>query len=101
MNDLLTRRRLLLAAAAAGTACLVACATRPGSTDLPPIVFVHGNGDTAALWMTTIWRFESNGWPRERLHAMTCRTRWRAMTTPRNSRAAARPLSTRLTWPPK
>ena len=37
---------------------------------MPPIVFVHGNGDTAALWMTTIWRFESNGWPRERLHAI-------------------------------
>ncbi|MEO8079631.1 MAG: alpha/beta fold hydrolase [Caldimonas sp.] len=37
---------------------------------MPPIVFVPGNGDTAALWMTTIWRFESNGWPRERLHAI-------------------------------
>lgn len=37
---------------------------------LPPIVFVHGNNDTAALWHTTLWRFESNGWPRERLHAI-------------------------------
>lgn len=37
--------------------------------DLPPIIFVHGNGDTAALWTTTIWRFESNGWPRNRLFA--------------------------------
>jgi pimeloyl-ACP methyl ester carboxylesterase len=36
----------------------------------PPIVFVHGNGDTAALWLTTVWRFESNGWPRDRLHAL-------------------------------
>ena len=27
-----------------------------------PIVFVHGNGDYAALWTTTIWRFESNGY---------------------------------------
>ena len=35
-----------------------------------PVVFVHGNGDTAALWMTTIWRFESNGWPRSRLYAI-------------------------------
>ena len=70
MNDLLTRRRLLLAAAAAAAACLFACATRPGSTDLPPIVFVHGNGDTAALWLTTIWRFESNGYPRDRLFAI-------------------------------
>ncbi len=39
----------------------------------PPIVFIHGNGDTAALWMTTIWRFESNGWPRDRLHAVDFR----------------------------
>ncbi|RPH64115.1 MAG: twin-arginine translocation pathway signal [Burkholderiales bacterium] len=36
----------------------------------PPIVFVHGEGDSAALWQTTIWRFESNGWPRGRLHAI-------------------------------
>lgn len=36
----------------------------------PPVVFVHGNGDSAALWITTVWRFESNGWPRERLHAL-------------------------------
>ena len=36
----------------------------------PPVVFVHGNGDTAALWQSTIWRFESNGWPRDRLHAI-------------------------------
>ena len=36
----------------------------------PPIVFVHGNGDSAALWLSTLWRFESNAWPRERLHAI-------------------------------
>jgi triacylglycerol lipase len=40
------------------------------SPPFPPIVFVHGNGDTAALWHTTVWRFESNGWPRERLFAV-------------------------------
>jgi triacylglycerol lipase len=38
-----------------------------------PIVFVHGNGDTAGLWITTIWRFESNGYPRELLHAVDLR----------------------------
>ncbi len=37
---------------------------------LPPVLFLHGNGDHAALWMTTLWRFESNGWPRDRLHAI-------------------------------
>jgi hypothetical protein len=35
-----------------------------------PIVFVHGNGDSAALWQTTLWRFESNGWPSHLLHAL-------------------------------
>jgi pimeloyl-ACP methyl ester carboxylesterase len=62
-----TRRTVL---AASGALALTACATRPAMTDTPPIVFVHGNGDSAALWQTTIWRFESNGWPRERLHAI-------------------------------
>ena len=66
----ITRRQLLLAAAAAGTLPLAGCATTPGLDARPPIVFVHGNGDSAALWMTTIWRFESNGWPRERMFAL-------------------------------
>lgn len=48
---------------------LAACTTAPQPT-VPPIVFVHGNGDSAALWMTTLWRFESNGWPRDRLVAL-------------------------------
>jgi triacylglycerol lipase len=46
------------------------CANLAPAPQLPPIVFVHGNGDTAALWQTTVWRFETNGWPRERLHAI-------------------------------
>ncbi len=55
------------------------CALMPGALiapassnaeSYPPIVFVHGNGDTAALWLTTIWRFEANGWPRNRLYAI-------------------------------
>lgn len=35
-----------------------------------PILFVHGNGDSSALWITTIWRFESNGYPRDKLFAI-------------------------------
>jgi pimeloyl-ACP methyl ester carboxylesterase len=35
-----------------------------------PIVFVHGNGDQAPIWLTTLWRFESNGYSRDRLHAL-------------------------------
>jgi len=34
---------------------------------VPPLLFVHGNGDHAALWITTFWRMESNGVPRERM----------------------------------
>ena len=63
-------RRTLLLAGLASTALLVSCANAPVAPVTPPIVFVHGNGDTAALWHTTLWRFESNGWPRERLHAI-------------------------------
>jgi triacylglycerol lipase len=37
------------------------------SADHPPIVFVHGDSDTAGLWMVQMWRFESNGYPRDRL----------------------------------
>jgi triacylglycerol lipase len=66
----LTRRNVLLGAAA--NAMLAACASTapPPLGPTPPIVFVHGDGDTAGLWITTLWRFESNGWPRERLHAV-------------------------------
>ncbi len=42
----------------------------PASTQVPPIIFVHGNSDHAALWLTTLWRMESNGIPRDRLFAI-------------------------------
>src|SRR6185312_9785465 len=42
----------------------------PGAVEIPPILFVHGNGDQAALWITTLWRMESNGVPRERMFAV-------------------------------
>ncbi len=69
----LTRRLFLLSLLA-----LAACAQLPpGSGQVagsePPIVFVHGNGDTAALWTTTLWRFESNGYDRRLLHAIDFR----------------------------
>jgi len=43
---------------------LLAAACHPASAaDAdPPILFVHGNGDSSALWETDIWRFESNGY---------------------------------------
>jgi pimeloyl-ACP methyl ester carboxylesterase len=85
LPSLLTRRRALAAALLLLAACTTpppparppapaapGVAPAPPATPPapPPIVFVHGNGDTAGLWLTTMWRFESNGWPRERLHAI-------------------------------
>jgi triacylglycerol lipase len=85
----LSGRRLVLAMALALGACVApggqgsaispvtiapgaALALGAGHTDgdLPPIIFVHGNGDNASIWQTVIWRFESNGWPRNRLFAL-------------------------------
>ncbi|QBK06376.1 twin-arginine translocation pathway signal [Hylemonella gracilis] len=72
-----TRRLASLVAVllASALSLLVGCASPSSSMSdslqtYPPIVFVHGNGDSAALWLTTLWRFESNGWPRERLHVI-------------------------------
>ncbi len=64
-----TRRTLLLASLVGG---LTAWRARADTAALP-IIFVHGNGDTAGLWLTTIWRFESNQYPRDRLFALDLR----------------------------
>ncbi len=45
----------------------VASVATGANAAFPPILFVHGNGDSSALWITTLWRFESNGYARERL----------------------------------
>jgi pimeloyl-ACP methyl ester carboxylesterase len=74
----LTRRTILKGAAAlpllAGGLALPAQAqTAPAasvSAEIPPILFVHGNGDHAALWITTLWRMESNAIARERMFAI-------------------------------
>jgi pimeloyl-ACP methyl ester carboxylesterase len=73
-----SRRRLLQGAAtlplAAGSLGFEAFAqtapAAPPAAQAPPVLFVHGNGDHAALWITTIWRMESNGVPRDRLFAI-------------------------------
>jgi len=72
----LTRRKVLFGAGAlpllAGSFDLHAFAETAPHTppDMPPILFVHGNGDHAALWITTLWRMESNGVPRDRMLAI-------------------------------
>ena len=42
----------------------------PASAEIPPVLFVHGNGDHAALWITTLWRMESNGVSPARMSAI-------------------------------
>jgi pimeloyl-ACP methyl ester carboxylesterase len=66
---MLNRRRLLQGSAAVALAGLgrTAFAQEPAV----PIVFVHGDSDLAATWETQIWRFESNGYPRDRLFAIS------------------------------
>ena len=62
---MITRRALL-----GGVAALAF--VRPGwAEDALPIVFVHGDSDSAAVWQSTFWRFESNGYPREKLFAIS------------------------------
>ena len=41
-----------------------------GADTPQPILFVHGSGDSAALWYTTVWRFESNGYDPSLLFAI-------------------------------
>jgi pimeloyl-ACP methyl ester carboxylesterase len=73
----LSRRTILkgagtlpLAAGSFGFAAFAQTAAVPGAAEVPPILFAHGNGEQAALWMTTLWRMESNGVARERMLAI-------------------------------
>lgn len=63
-----TRRTFLLGSAVLGLGPLIGCA--PRYENPTPVVFVHGNGDTAGLWHTTFWHWESNGFPRDYLYAI-------------------------------
>jgi triacylglycerol lipase len=68
----ITRRDLLVTGllVQAGAAILGRPHAAFAQTQPLPIVFVHGNGDTAGLWITTLWRFESTGYPRALMHAV-------------------------------
>jgi hypothetical protein len=61
---------LSLLASRLGSAAMAQTAPAGPAGEIPPILFVHGNGDQAPLWVTTIWRMESNGVPRERQFAV-------------------------------
>jgi pimeloyl-ACP methyl ester carboxylesterase len=66
---MLSRRRMMQGTAALALVGLPRAAL---AQDQPaaPIVFVHGDSDAAAIWQTIFWRFESNGYPRDRLFAI-------------------------------
>ena len=74
----LTRRTMLKGAGALpllagnlGFSAFAQTASTPSvAADVAPVLFVHGHGDHAALWITTLWRMESNGVPRERMLAI-------------------------------
>lgn len=73
----LSRRTILqgaaslpFAVASVRTGALAQSATAAVGSEVPPILFVHGNGDHDALWMTTLWRMESNGIARDRMMAI-------------------------------
>jgi Lipase C-terminal domain len=53
-----------------GLSALAQTASAASGAEVPPALFVHGNGDHAALWITTLWRMESNGVPRDRMLAI-------------------------------
>jgi hypothetical protein len=68
-----TRRAVLAGAAALAPASAFAQRRQAPARDEagpPPIVFVHGNGDSAAVWINNFWRFESNGFDRRHLFAI-------------------------------
>jgi triacylglycerol lipase len=72
------RRAARRLAAATGAVALVATAAlgtgapAAGASDGPdPILFVHGFGGDGSRWATMIDRFESDGWPADRLFTMS------------------------------
>jgi pimeloyl-ACP methyl ester carboxylesterase len=67
---MLNRRRLLQGTAALALSSVGRSAFAQDEPPVP-IVFVQGDSDLAATWETQIWRFESNGYPRDRLFAIS------------------------------
>jgi pimeloyl-ACP methyl ester carboxylesterase len=61
-------RRAMIAGGAFTLLPVVSAFAQPESA--PPLVFVHGSGDSAAVWMTQLWRLETLGFPREKLFAL-------------------------------
>lgn len=67
------RRALAAAALAAGAIGTTVVQPAPAQAADPPdpVLFVHGFGGNASRWDTMIDRFEADGWPADRLFAVT------------------------------
>ncbi len=97
--------RLLHRVCTASLVVLLLCLnTAFAADDSRPILFVHGSGDSAALWHTTIWRFESNGYDASLLFAIDF-THPRARsdnTKPQENRSSTvdqlREISAKIDW---
>src|SRR5579863_5360054 len=72
MSSVSARLMRRVAVALAVVAGLIGGAVGTIRADSPqrPILFVHGDGDSAALWTTIIWRFESAGYDSHLLFAV-------------------------------
>src|SRR6476646_645422 len=77
MKMRLSRRTLLqgagilpLTASSFGFSAFAQTLAAPGANEIPPILFAHGNGEQAPLWITTLWRMESNGVQRDSMLAI-------------------------------
>jgi len=66
MNSVTIRK--ILATTAVGVGLFVN-SSLANATSMP-VVFVHGDSDTSALWITQMWRFESNGFATDHLFAL-------------------------------
>jgi triacylglycerol lipase len=69
-RSLIAGAAALLPAAALGQQPPAPRRQSPANEPMPPVVFVHGNGDSGALWINNIWRFEANGYKRNQLFAI-------------------------------
>ncbi|MEF2553367.1 hypothetical protein VQ042_18715 [Aurantimonas sp. A2-1-M11] len=62
--------KAVLAAAVTGIAAGGPTVAAAANDAVPPIVFVHGDSDSASFWMPVLWRFETNGVPASHLFAV-------------------------------
>ena len=108
-DEMRLSRRTILKGAGALPACQpirlpfalaqTAPAASPAAAEIPPVLFVHGHGDHAALWITTLWRMESNGVPRDRMFAINFTDPLARPTIPSSKPTVPRPKTSAANSP--